>query len=487
MKKFFPVCIVISILAFSSAWCEQGCFTAVAGRLATADGSVLMAHNEDDGIQYLYRMVRFERAVHSPGEYVELAGGGRLAQADTTWEYLMFEMPGKVFSHLLLNEHGVAVSSDNCPSREDKPELAEGGIGPDLRILVAERARTAREGVKLVGSLIERFGYASSGRTLVICDRKEGWMTAMVNGKHWAARRVPDDEVAMIANCYNIHALDLSDTLNFLGSRDIVDYAVKRGWYEPARDGAFDFERAYADRKYISDPNQRCRLWSGYRHVTLEKIPIPDQELPLPFSVKPGSPVRLEDFFAVLRDHYEGSQFDIGDYPPHSIPFQGKARPICSGSTNHGSVFQLRSQMPDELGALWWIALWRPCSSPFLPFFFGLKEVPAELSFEVEPEVYTSPESAVQPGPEKAWRVFRDLALFVDGDYWKRIEKVRGQWAEFDRETLELQGMIEAQVRPNWGTGTPLLMEALRRYCQGTLARAMQKAKESALTTGREK
>ena len=124
-------CLVLVL----SAPCPGGqdCFLVVAGRNATADGSVIMGHNEDNGIEMVFGMRRVERMVHNRGEFVELAGGIRMAQVDTTYGYLVFEMPGKPFSHSLLNEHGVAVVSNSCPSREDRPDLRGGiGIGPVL-------------------------------------------------------------------------------------------------------------------------------------------------------------------------------------------------------------------------------------------------------------------------------------------------------------------------------------------------------------------
>jgi len=477
VRKVTGFFIVILLIAVSAAFSGQNCFTAVAGRLATADGSVLVAHNEDN-LPYACRMLRFERVAHEGGEFVELAGGGRLAQADTSWGYLIFEMPGVSYSQSLLNEHGVGVTSDNCPSREDRPELTDGGIGPRLRILVAERARTAREGVKLVGSLVEKFGYAASGRTLIICDPREGWLVAMVNGKHWAAARVPDDQVAMIANSYSIHEVALSDTLNFLGSRDIIDYAVKRGWYDPGRDGPFDFERAYAEKGRISDPHQKCRQWSGYRHVAAKKPPFPEDSVRLPFSVKPIAPLKPGDLFAVLRDHYEGSPIDLGTYSPHAAPFEREARPICAASTNHGFVFQLRPDMPVEIGALWWLALSRPCSSPFLPLYYGLKNVPGQLYFEAGPEGDTRPGSTVQPGEKNAWLAFRELSLFVDGDFWKRVVRVRAAWEEFEGQSFALQQVIEGQALANWERNKDLVLEGLGRYCQGALTLAVQQAGE---------
>ncbi len=150
----------------------------------------------------------------------------------------------------------MTVASDNCPSREDKPELTDGGIGYMLRRLVAERARTAREGVLLAGKLVERFGYIDSGRTYIIADPDEGWLFCVVNGKHWLARRVPDNEVAMVANTYTIRAVNLRNKANFLASADIVDYAKSRGWYDPQTDGPFDFRQGLCQPEGCHPPEQ---------------------------------------------------------------------------------------------------------------------------------------------------------------------------------------------------------------------------------------
>ena len=463
--------------AAALSW-EQNCYSVVAGRLATADGSVMLAHNEDNGIKYVARLRKVDREVHGPGERFELEGGGKILQADTTFAYWFLEMPGLGYSHALLNEQGVAVVSDNCPSREDRSELTEGGIGPALRILVAERSRTSREGVKLVGSLVERFGYKASGRTLIICDSREGWLVAVVHGRHWVAARVPDDQVAVIANSFTIRKVNLADTLNYLGSLDLIDYAVERGWHDPNTAKKYDFERAYAEVERRVSPHQTFRQWSGYRHVAPGLFPSPEKGDPLPFAVKPGRPVSAGLLFQVLRDHYEGTPYETGPGCPHNPSEPVKARVICSNSTNSSSVFVLRSGMPIEIGALWWLALCRPCASPFLPLYLGLTRTPEQLYFEVKPEVYREPGFVAQPSGDKAYRVFRNLTLLVDKDYPGRINEVRPVWQAFETDGFAIQRPLEREALAGWYSERQLVLEVLDRYCQGTVARAVQQAGE---------
>jgi len=202
------------------------------------------------------------RMRHGPGEVVRLLRGGVLPEVGETYSFIWSEIPGMEFSDTYINEWGVAVASNYCPTREDsyeelvaRGEIVDGGIGYMLRRLVIQRARTAREGVRLAGELIEKFGYTDSGRTLVIADPNEAWLLSIVRGKHWVARRVPDDEVALLPNLHIICEVDLSDTNNFMGSPDIVDYAVRRGWFEPDEGRPFSFRRAY-NRSDARDPRQ---------------------------------------------------------------------------------------------------------------------------------------------------------------------------------------------------------------------------------------
>ena len=130
------------------------------------------------------------------------------------------------------------------------PELVNGGIGYGVGHIVAQRAKTAREGVQIAAELVSHWGYTGAGRAYQIVDKDEGWVFQVVKGKHYVAKRVPDDEVFFMPNWYTIHHVDLEDTENFVASPDLITYAINRGWYTPAKEGNysdFDFALAYQD------------------------------------------------------------------------------------------------------------------------------------------------------------------------------------------------------------------------------------------------
>src|SRR5574344_2137416 len=99
--------------------------------------------------------------------------------------------------------------------REDKAIMTAGGILYDLRVTVAQKARSAREAIKIMGRLIDKYGYRTSGRSYMVADHNEGWILSAVKGKHWVAARVPDNQVMIIPNNYVIDKINLADTVNY--------------------------------------------------------------------------------------------------------------------------------------------------------------------------------------------------------------------------------------------------------------------------------
>ena len=185
--------------------------------------------------------------------------------------------------------------------------------------------------VRLAGQLIETYGYRSSGRTYSIADKNEAWMLAVLRGRHWYAQRVPDDEVAVIPNHYTIHAIHPDDPDHFLGSPDIVEYAAKNGWYDAAKDGAFDFKKAFerpSTREPAADGNA-LRHWRGLSLLTGRTWELGRD---YPFSVKLGKKVAADALMAILRDHYEGTEYDATDGYKTGTPNRTKFRTICTAS-----------------------------------------------------------------------------------------------------------------------------------------------------------
>jgi len=436
----------------------EGCFSIVVGKKASADGYVLVAHNEDDGAPQIVNHHKIIRQRHTPGGKVQLRNGGAIDEIGETWACLWSEMPGMLFSDSYINEWGVTVTSDNCPSREDKPEITDGGIGYMLRRLVALRARTAREGVLLAGRLVEQFGYIDSGRTYIICDPDEGWLFAVVKGKHWLAQRVADDQVAMVANTYTIRQVDLADATHFLGSQDIIEYAKSRGWYNPKKDGAFDFATTYASPIAARSLSNLGRQGDGLRYVSAG--PIQDSEK-LPFSVTPRHKISPTDLMQVLR--HEKS--------PASAAASTISWSICSDATQTSFVAQLRKGMPLDIGIVYWVTLASPRTSFYVPFRFGIPDFPQGYrSDSKRPSAQEFSAHVAAPfkaEPSQAFWTFSNFYQKLDGAPAELIERVKTRAIEIETDAFSRQGAVETNAVQSYTKDKSAAAKTLLDYSDG--------------------
>ena len=435
------------------------CFTVLAGKYATDDESVLLAHNEDDGGNQTVNLFKIPRMESKDSIEVKMKNGGTLRLSPITYATIWMEMPGMEFSDSYQNEYGVTIVSDACRSKEEQPDLSDGGIGYWLRRAMVLQAKTAREAVKIGGKLIEKYGYTSSGRTYSIADKNEAWMLAAVKGKHWVAQRVPDDQVAIIPNYYTIGKIDLKDTLNFYGSKDLIDYARKRHWYE-GDDKSFNFRLAYAAPQSLKHPVNTERHIDAINRLSDTKYVITDT---LPFSFYAKDLIKLPDLFHVLRSHFEGTPFDKSkDYTlgsPHKTH-----RAICAQSTQYGFVAQLRNYVPNALNPIW-ISFVHPCSHTFIPLYNGINHFSGVFNN------FTDYKTALQHHFDKFKRnkkhfynTFVKDAEKVDKKYAIRIKKRKSTIDKYERALLANQKNTEQKLFDIYKMNHKVLGEKLSEY-----------------------
>ncbi len=227
----------------------QGCTSIVVGKQASTDGSVMTSHTCDShrtGSQLV--VVAGQR--HPPESELLLTKRreddsgpmprygrqptGKIPQADATWGYL-------AAAYAVMNERQVAIGESTFGGREELVS-EQGLIDCDtLTRLMLERASTAREAIQIGGALLEQYGWCDAGEALTIADPQEVWVMEIVGpgqdavGAIWAAQRVPDDHVSVVANAARIGAIDLSNPDVFLASSNVIEVAERLGLLEPAR------------------------------------------------------------------------------------------------------------------------------------------------------------------------------------------------------------------------------------------------------------
>jgi len=392
-------------------------------------------------------------------------------------------MPGMDFADSYMNEYGVTIASNACRSREDKAELEGGGIGYWLRRIMAQRAKSAREAVEIAGSIIEDVGYASSGRSYCVADPNEAWILSVVEGKHWLAQRVPDDQVVVIPNYHVIQQVDMTDEQNFLGAPDIIDYAVQRGWYDPKEEKGFDFQKAYSPPGNLKAMDNILRKWRVLGLLAKEPYSTDDD---LPFAFEPKKKVSITDLMGILRDHYEGTEYCVDAMHKTGDPHQCKISPICNESTQYGFVAQLRGDLPVELGAVMWIAPRRPCTQPFVPWYLGLKEIPKGYANNDNQTAISQhfdenkirnlqhPEGKDRERINYAFPAIEDYTEKVLKDYRSRIKGVSEEWRQFEDELIKSQKEYEEKVLELYKSKPGIAISELTHYTHKMLEKHLE-------------
>lgn len=455
MKKIILLGILLTLYTpFIKAHdedCDLNCFAVIAGKNATVDGSVLMAHNEDDSGEQMINVYNVPRNKERGSN-----------------KYIWVEFPGMTMADAFLNEYGVAVASDGCNSREDRMDVTDGGVLYEVRTTVAQHARSARHAVDLLGELINKRGYNGSGRTYVIADCNEGWVFSIVRGRHWVAQRVPDDCVMTIPNYYNIGEINLSDTANFQGSPDIITYAQERGWYNPDRDGKFSFKKAYSHPDMYNLDRNYIRHMSALNYLTGKTYNTnPDN---YPFAVKANRKISITDMIQILTSHGENVEQKI----------QAKVQPkhpvcICTDVTINAAIFQLRNYLPVEIGAVMWTTGASPCAEVFIPWYSGMTKSPEGFTRFSDPEeaiakhFSDAKDKRINYPNAIAWK-FVDRWNWICEDYNNRIGKIQDSNSQFQNLLLKQQSDFERYLKAYYNHYTlqvnnlPELQNTLNEY-----------------------
>ncbi len=474
----------------------EECTALIAGKKTTVDGSIIFAKSEDDSSKDIDYFWYIPRKKFNPGSVVKLKAGGTIPQVEETYAYFWDECPGTSYSNGIINEWGVAFGSNGCTSKEDPVEkveergdLCNGGLGFKFRMILAERSKTAREAVLLAAKLLDKYGYNASGRNLNIVGPKEAWQLQIVRGKNYVARRVQDDEVAIIGNTFSIREVDMNDKENFICSPSLIDYAKERGWYDSSSEEKFDFSKAYAPQRSHCNPANTHRQW--YMAQRLNKnFPITWREAQtgiMPVSVKPDRKLSLKDIMGIFRSHYEGTELDKSDNyekNPHKSPFFT----ICNYGSHRATIVQQREWLPVEIGTVTWRVLERPCSNVFIPWYLGITRIP-DIFHKAPESLYTTKKDLLDYHfnmPKKAWwnldlessaTIFKILAKLVDANYKRKIKKIQKTWKEFEEREFAMQPVIEESALKLYKKDKSLAKEFLTFYSSSQALKSLEVAK----------
>jgi dipeptidase len=443
---------------------DYNCFTVLVGKNASVDGTLLYGHNDDDGFQLVNTYVE-PRKNYPKGAEQTLQYGGKIPQVRTTHKFLWLEVPGMEVADGFMNEYGVCIGSNFCGSREDRLDISHGGILYDLRLIMAQRAKTARDAVQIAGSLIDQFGYRGSGRSYCISDREEAWVLAAVKGKRWAAAHVPDDEVMVLPNYYPIAEMDLQDSANYLGSADLISYAQHRGWYDPSKDGTFNFRNAYASRGALKNRGNTGRAWSAYSALEEDYRRNDD----FPFSFKPKKKVSKKILMELLAGHSQGMQgMDKTESCTTGNPYELNEGMICNGGTIYSFVVESRPWMPVDIGTVMWLAPRRCDVQPFIPWYCGITHVPESYAkkgyLNSIQDHYTPPADIHQMSKDLAYWNFEVLSANINKDFVQKYPVALLKKKQMEASLLKAQDRFEKRALKQYKINPERAIQTITQY-----------------------
>lgn len=378
----------------------MACTNLLAGKNATIDGSVLISYAADShtlygDLQYL------PAAYHKPGDMREIRdwdSGKHLGYIPEVAH--TYAVVGNI------NEHQVTVAESTFGGRHELADTTKDAIIDygSLIYLALQRSRTAREAIKVMTDLVAKYGYCSEGESFSIGDPNELWVMEMIGkggkekGAVWVAIRIPDDCISAHANQSRIYRIPLKDKQNCMYSKDVISFARKMGYFS-GKDEDFEFSRVYSPADFGTLRGCDARAWSYFNRFKSGM----DAYLPfingkkgaevMPLYVKPDRKLSCRDVQNMMRDHFEGTPFDMTKDPGaknyFDVPYRYRPmdftvngvkysheRAIATQQTGWVFVSQMRANLPDPVGGCLWFGVDDANTAVFLPMYCSITEVP---------------------------------------------------------------------------------------------------------------
>ncbi len=454
--------------AFLFLWTYSfSCTNFLVGKNASTDGSTFISYSADS--YFLFgALYHYPAATYPAGSLLDIYEWdtgkylGKIKQVEKTYSVV-----GN------MNEHQLSIGETTYGGREELVDTTGIVDYGSLIYITLQRAKTAREAIKVMTDLVAEYGYYSSGESFSIADPNEVWIMEMIGkgprnkGAVWVAQRIPDDCVSGHANQARITTFPLNDKNNCIYADDVISFAKEKGYYK-GKNSDFSFSDVYAPLDYGALRACEARVWSFFRQVdpSMDKFIsyVKGETVQrMPLWIKPTVKLDAQKMQEFMRNQYEGTEFDMtkgicaqpfGSKLRHS-PLSFKIdsveyyheRPVATQQTGFVFVSQMRSWLPDYVGGILWFGVDDAASNIFVPMYCGINGVPT--CFDMHNG------SLLEYSPTSAFWIYNQVANFAYGKYsfmMKDIKTVQTQWeADFRKITPAIDkvaaGMIETDAR----------------------------------------
>ena len=464
------------LLASSGAF---ACSNLIVGKKASVDGSVMVSYNADDYGMFGH-LCHYPAGTHPKGTMRQIYDWdsgtyhGEIEEAPVTYNVI-----GNI------NEFQLSIGETTYGGREEMVDSTGILDYGSLIYVTLQRAKTAREAISVMTSLVEKYGYNSEGETFSICDPNEAWIMEMQGtgagskGVVWVAMRIPDDAICAHANQSRIGKFNMKDKKNVLYSKNVISYARKMGWFN-GKDSEFSWKNTYAFPDFSGRRFCDARVWSFFNHYADDF----DRYLPwalgkdkdaedMPLWIVPNRKLSVADVENGMRDHYEGTALaldttNIGGgiyempYRPTPLTFtvDGKQyfneRPISTQQTAFTFVSQLRSWLPREIGGVLWFGNDDANMVAYTPVYCGNT---------VQPACYnTKGADAVTFSSDNAFWLCNMVSNMVYPRYSQLFPELKAVRDSLETSYFANQTSIEKQAADLYQTDKAAALKLLNNY-----------------------
>ncbi|MEG0866531.1 MAG: C69 family dipeptidase [Hafnia sp.] len=433
MKKHIIAALLPALIIPSA----MACTTILVGDKASTDGSFLVARNEDYSANNPKHFLVHPRVEHQKGEFKSHANDFTYPLPETSLRYSAisdFDTNDLSMGEVGFNEAGVGMTATETIYNGQQvlkfdPYVEKTGITEDaIENVILPRIHSAREGVELLGKIIEEKG-AGEGFGVAFVDQHEIWYLETGSGHQWMATKVPSDKYFVSANQGRLRTYVPDDTANYLGSKTLISFAEKHGLYNP-KDGAFDFHKAYSQDVENDVTYNYPRVWT-VQHLFNPSLKTEIKDgTAFPVFLQPEHKISVADVQAALRNHYQGTSLDPYANANPKEPY----RPISVFRTQESHVLQVRPNLPKAIGEIEYVAIGMPSLSVYIPYYQGLEHY--------LPGYDKGTDNASQDSVSWKYRTLQTLVMQNYNAYAPEVEKA---YAEFEKNTATQQASMEKE------------------------------------------
>ncbi|GAA3626152.1 C69 family dipeptidase [Lactobacillus hamsteri] len=403
---------------------RSSCTSILIGKKASINGSVIIGRNEDAKTAWpkhlafnKHEQVKDNHFKSKDNKFEMDLPNEKFSYSSTpewTDKYGVFEEDG-------INEYHVAMSATESAYANERvlavdPFETEKGILEEAMItVVLPYIKTAREGVKRLGEIVEKYG-AAEADGILFGDRDEAWYMEIGSGHHWVAQRIPDDSYAVVANQLAIQEIDFNSD-DFMYSKNIQNFVYENQLWPENR--PFIFREIFGTHDDSDLHYNTPRVWIGQKILT-PSVKQEPQSFDLPFIQKPDKPISAQDAQAVLSNHYQNTPYDLTNKKNKD---NATFRPISVATTQESHLLELNGE-----NMIHWLAMGVAAQSVYVPFYPQGTKVPT--MYKYGKETYSS---------NSAYWVFKLAGNLADHNWGKYGTDLENAQDDAREKTLHIR------------------------------------------------